>query len=184
MKFLHGFGDVLSILFSLLLLHCLGMAQVSIQNPQNLEIPEPRVQVLHRIVCRVIGEEFHLKAHEIDDAMSLVLSEGKETEGKIDGNSGGSPTIYLGHWDEAAFAVTDMQLMLHKVVSRERQRKMMRKIVQRLNQIAPVDARTLHSASTSIPASSPKPADGCISAISDASVQGCSSMDLLLTGRP
>jgi hypothetical protein len=34
-------------------------AQVTIQNPQHLAIPEQRVQVLHYIVCRAVAEELH-----------------------------------------------------------------------------------------------------------------------------
>jgi hypothetical protein len=36
-------------------------AQIMIDNPQHLDIPEQRAQVLHNIICRVVAEEFHIR---------------------------------------------------------------------------------------------------------------------------
>jgi hypothetical protein len=56
-----------------LLTASLSMAQVTIQNPQHLDVPEQRVQMLHHIICRVVAEEFHGRGGKSDGPVTLNL---------------------------------------------------------------------------------------------------------------
>jgi hypothetical protein len=171
------------VLLVLLCLPCLGTAQVKIENPLQLEIPEARVQLLHRITCGVVADEFHLKASELDGPVTLVVGERKEVVGKIAPGSDAPFVVYLDHWDEGAFAVTDMQLMLYRVLSGGREKKMIGDVFRRLNQTAPVGVRALRN-NAGIQMNSPSIAGDCVSAISDSSRPGCTAAQFSVAGRP
>lgn len=170
-----------AVLWMFLYLTCLhvAQAQVTIQNPQHLEVPESRVQLLHQIIGRVVGSEFHLKPRELEGTLTLVVGESKGVVGKVLPGSSDALAVYLDRWDEAAFVVTDMQLMLHRVLSRGREKKMIRDILRRLNQTAPVSVGELQNR-TRIAPNSPGAVGDCIAAITDPSRQGCTSAQFLV----
>jgi len=45
-----------------LLLSSFGNAQMKIENPNRLDLPEQRVRMLHNIICRVVAEEFRIRS--------------------------------------------------------------------------------------------------------------------------
>jgi hypothetical protein len=51
----------------------LSLAQVAIQNPQHLAVPEQQVQTVHNIICRVVAEEFHVRQMDTLSTGELTL---------------------------------------------------------------------------------------------------------------
>jgi len=116
-------------------------AQVAIENPQRLEVPEQRVQMLHQVVCRVAAHKLRIRATKKDSPVTLVLGEPEERIGV--GSDGTPGKIYLKRWDETTFTVGDMQLVIQRVMIRERLTQMTSEVLRRLKQMAPVPAREL-----------------------------------------
>ncbi|MGA8439864.1 MAG: hypothetical protein WB762_10370 [Candidatus Sulfotelmatobacter sp.] len=131
----------LATVFLMTLLGPLSRAQVAIQNPQHLPIPEQQVETLHHIICRVVAEEFHAGQGRPEGSVILVL--GEDQERTIADVAKGTFTIYLKHWDEATFAISDMQLTVQRVVSHDRWERMAREVIRRDRQITPISANAL-----------------------------------------
>jgi hypothetical protein len=56
----------------------LSLAQVAIQNPQHLSVPEQQVERLHNTICRVVAEEFYVRQDGSVGSVVLVLGEDRE----------------------------------------------------------------------------------------------------------
>ena len=96
------------------------------------------MQVVYNITCRVLAKEFHVAEESVDCALNL--EPGEERERCMADETNGVYTIYLEHWDEAGFAISDMQLAVQRMISRDRWERMEREIVRSVNRVAPVDA--------------------------------------------
>jgi len=116
----------------------LSMAQVTIQNPQRLPVSQQQVEMLHHTISRVVAEEFHVRQNRAVGSVILVL--GEDRERIIADAATGTFTIYLKRWDAATFAISDMQLTVQRVVSRDRWERMAREVIRRANQITPIPA--------------------------------------------
>src|SRR5262249_20580807 len=116
-------------------------AQVTIKNPRNLAVPEQRVRVLHRIICRVVAEEFHVRGSEVEGTVTLFL--GEERQRTVVDERNGTFNIYLKRWDEAEFAISDTELAVQRMLSRDRFERIARKVIRRVNKTAPVNANAL-----------------------------------------
>ena len=126
---------------SLTMLLCsLSAAQVIVQNPQHLEIPEQRVQMLHTTICRVVSEEFHTRRENAEGPLILVL--GEETERSETDELHRAYTIYLNRWNQQTFVLSDLRLAVQRL-TRDRLGEMERKVIRRVNSIAPVDMNSL-----------------------------------------
>ena len=149
----------------------LCQGQLTISNPQQLDVPEQRARVVLNTTFRVVAEEFHLRdLSKVEFPAVLVL--GVKDEHFADDEEHGGCTIYLDHWNEAKFASAAMQLAVQRLFAREKGNKMVREIVKRSDQIAPVTAKELHGSESALRAS---PSEGgvkdCLSSILDASVR-------------
>jgi hypothetical protein len=92
----------------LFLISKLSMAQIGVENPSHLEFPQQRAQLLQQIICRVVAEELHVRSPKADLPVTLVLGQAEE---RIGVDQDGIPSkIYLHRWNEATFAISDMQL--------------------------------------------------------------------------
>lgn len=131
----------LCIAFVLLFAGSLSLAQVTIQNPQHLPVPEERVQALHNIICRVVAEDLHVGKGGSPSRVVLVL--GQDREVTVADQANGIFTIYLKQWDEARFAMSDLQLAVQGVVMRNRWERMAQDVVRRFRQVAPVPIERL-----------------------------------------
>lgn len=118
------------------LLMSVSTGQVTIKNPRNLHVPEQRVQMLHRIICRVVAEEFHIAEREAEGPVTLLL--GEEHERTVVDERNGRFHIYLHRWDEAEFAISDTELAVQRMLSRHRFERIAREVIRRVNKIAPV----------------------------------------------
>lgn len=124
-----------------LLVGPLGLAQVTVQNPQHLPLSELEVETLHNIVCRVVAEEFHVRPNRFGGTVILVL--GADQEHTVADETKGTFTIYLKRWDEATFASSDLQLAVQRLVGRDRWQRMGEEALRRARQTIPIPANTL-----------------------------------------
>lgn len=138
-------------------------AQVTIQNPQHLEIPEQRVQVLHTLVCRVVAEELHIRESKVQGPVSLVL--GERQERTVADEFNGAYTIYLEHWDETTFASSDVRLTIQRMASRNHSEQMAREVIRRVDLLFPVGRDGLRTTSKQGLVPPPNPAGNCVSGI-------------------
>lgn len=133
----------------MLLVSGLTWAQVSIKDPQHLDVPEQRVQVLHNVICRVVAREFRARTAETCGPVTVFL--GQTKEGIAADELNGVFTIYLERWDEPAFAMADMRLAVQRLgLSQDRWKRMARVIINRVNQISPVSAKALQKKNGSL----------------------------------
>jgi len=129
----------------MLLISTLSWAQITIENPHHLDIPEQRVQALHKIICHVVAEDLRVRAGETCGPVTVLLGELKE--GIAADELNGAFTIYLDHWGEVRFAMADMRLAVQRLgLSQERWTRMAREIIKRVNQVTPVSAQGLREA--------------------------------------
>src|SRR5215469_14116095 len=127
------------------LLMSVGTAQVTIENPRNLAVPEQRVQVLHRVISRVVAEEFHIRGSEVEGTVTLWL--GEERERTVVDERSGTFNIYLKRWDEVEFAISDTELAIQRMLSRDRFERIAREVIRRVDKTAPVNADALRGKS-------------------------------------
>jgi hypothetical protein len=153
----------LRLLALILLAGTICAAQVTIQNPQHLEIPEQRVQALHRVICRAVADEFHVRGGRVEGPVLLVLRTGKEITVADEAN--GLYTIYLDHWDELTFTVSDLRLAVQRMVSSDRWQRMVEGVIHRVGKMSPVDAHALRNSHEHGSLSAPNELNNCISAV-------------------
>ncbi len=128
----------------LLIFACASLqAQLTIENPKHLEVPEHLAQALFLTASRVTETEFHSPASpENRPRMRLVL--GQTPERLTEDDRFGNGTIYLERWNETKFTFAAMRLAVLRIVGSKRQERMLREIVRRAHDIAPVPAAELH----------------------------------------
>jgi len=113
-----------------------GNAQLKVENPQHLKFEADRAQVLHRIICHVVANELRMRESKTEFPVTLVLGDPEE---RIRVDEDGIPrTVYLSSWDEAHFAISDMQLVMQRAVILEYWQRMMNEVVRRWKEVAPV----------------------------------------------
>ena len=125
-------------------------AQLTIENPKHLEVPELEAQTLFLNINRVVEKEF--PSHESPENklhVRLVLGESQERF-TID-NSSGDGTVYLERWDTGKFATSTMRLALQHLLPPDRQKRLLEDVVRRTREIAPVPVAQLRKEATSAP---------------------------------
>jgi hypothetical protein len=153
----------------LLLASSLVRAQLVLENPRHLDVPEQQVQVLFLTTARVMETEFHSPgALENTFRMRLVLGE-KSERFTID-DSYGNGSLYMERWNEGKFTVAAMRLAMQHLLAPERQQRMLEEIVRRTREIAPVKAAQLRKEPR--PAVIPDAPDDCTGHIMSAAVRG------------
>src|SRR5215468_271249 len=123
----------------------LVVAQITVENPQKLEWPEQRAQMLHRIIAGVVDEELHLRRNKAQLPVTLVL--GEQEQRIVADEDRGIFKIYLKHWDEPSFAISDLQVQLQLGMVRKHWQPMVSEVVRRFQQVAPVSADDLSGSS-------------------------------------
>jgi hypothetical protein len=116
----------------------LAPAQLKIENPNRLEVPEQKAQLLWNMARRVAAEEFHVND---DTEIPLTLVPGEETE-HYNVKEDGTYSIYLRNWDDVKFTVLATRLALLRLAGGKRGIKMTREFLRRAERSAPVSART------------------------------------------
>ncbi|MFY9531415.1 MAG: hypothetical protein WBC04_25525 [Candidatus Acidiferrales bacterium] len=119
-----------------------SQAQVTVVNPDNLEVPKEKMNLLYANACRAVGEEFHVtKNSQIEFPVFLVLGESYEHISA--NNPPGVFRIYLQKWDEDKFTVSVISLALYNMLPLERRYKLAIEVRRRTDKIAPVTVSEL-----------------------------------------
>jgi hypothetical protein len=149
----------------------LSVAQLRVENPKHLDYPEAKAKVLLGTACRVVAEEFHAQdPSEVVYPLTLVL--GVRDEHWTEDEEGHDYTLYLKDWNEAKFAVAAMRLALQRLITRDRRKRLVREILRRSDQIAPVAASMLHGSRSADDRSlGDKQSDNCFASIRDSAVR-------------
>ena len=115
------------------------VAQVTIKNPDGLEVPELRAQLVFSVTCEVVASEFHVKRAEAEFPIILVLGEPNERYTSDEEHQ--LYTLYLYRWNEAQFAASAMRLALQHIVTQTRRDRMVKEILKRSDKIGIVSAK-------------------------------------------
>jgi hypothetical protein len=113
-----------------------AQAQVVIRNPQNLDVPQAKVNVIYRTTLRVLSDNFDVE--EISELYPVTLTLGSDDERYVEDEDNKVDAIYLKAWDEKKFAISVMRLALEHLVDRECRNQLVSEILTRANVIAPV----------------------------------------------
>lgn len=128
---------------ALLLLACFPvLAQVTISNPDHLEVPVEEVNVLFHTTCQVVAEQFNIRGGATKTEFPLLLVLGATDERYTEDEEHQQYTIYLKRWNAPQFAASTLRLAIQRVVPRSRAHAMVKEILRRSNQIAPVSVHT------------------------------------------
>jgi hypothetical protein len=125
------------------LLACPVLAQVTIKNPDHLEVPEQKVQILFHTTCEVVAQEFHLRERDVDFRLLLILGDPNERYTSDEEHQ--LYTIYLYRWNDAQFAASAMRLAIQHMVSQSRRDTLVKEILKRSNGIDTVSIKSLRS---------------------------------------
>jgi hypothetical protein len=146
----------------------LAFAQLTIDNPKHLDVPQEKAKVLLRLACRTVAKEFHSREQsKVEFDFRLVLGEKEERYG-IDDKTG-VPTLYLQQWNETKFATAAIRLAVQKSVDRNREERMISDILQRSEQIVSIPANKLRGVDVVTRSQAGQVQQGCLGGIRDAS---------------
>jgi hypothetical protein len=111
-------------------------------NPQKLDMPEQRAEIIYRTTFRVIAETFDT---ETPESFPITLELGDRDEHYNADEDAGIHEIHLALWDEKKFAISVMRLVLEHLVDRDCRNVLVSEILTRTNVIAPVEVRPVPS---------------------------------------
>jgi hypothetical protein len=143
-------------------------AQLTIQNPHHLPVPEQKASVLMSTACRVIAE--HFASAKGDQRLRLTLVLGSSDEHYTAEGDKDAYTLFLQRWDENKFTLAVTNLAIQRLVVNDRLASLVSEILRRSDQVAPVPAAQLRGSRISIPPLAGQ-TSGCLSAITEAAVR-------------
>ena len=127
----------------LLLLSLPAVAQVTIQNPKKLKVPDARVAVIYDVVRELVFEEVKPAGGKPVN-MKLTLSLAVRPEfGYLTNEEKGTAEIFMTEWDEPRFAYVVMALALQQALPANRRSELLREARRRVDLLAPVDISQL-----------------------------------------
>ena len=133
MRYVHAF----------LLLVCPLLAQVTIENPDHLDVPEQKVQILFHTTCQVVAREFHIRKGEREFPLVLVLGDPRERYTSDEEHQ--VYTVYLFRWNEAQFVASSMKLALQHMLTHSRRDRLLLEILERSSGMDTVPMSSLRS---------------------------------------
>jgi hypothetical protein len=102
-------------------------AQLNVVNPDNLDVPQARAEILYREACRAVAEQFHIhKKAQIEFPVTLHISQDDVDTSHIDEITG-SYTVHMTTWDESAFVSRVITLCLFRLLPDSRRWKLVAK---------------------------------------------------------
>ena len=152
----------------LLLANSAVSAQLVVENPKHLPIPEDQARVLLRMSCQAVANELHLR-NKLDFGLRLVLGEKDEHFG-LDEKTG-TRTLLLREWNAEKFTSAAMRFAVQLSIDSHRQEQMIAEVLRRSKQILPVSATELHGFVGSPKAPAIQDRNDCLSGIADAGVR-------------
>jgi hypothetical protein len=119
----------------------IALAQISVKNPHNLSLPVNKPQIMFKTACQVVAEEFRIgDPAKLNFPLTVVLGEPfrytADDEKQL-------YTIYLDRWDDTLFTSSVVMLASHRVVTKERYKKIVVEALRRANRVAPVEVDAL-----------------------------------------
>ena len=118
-----------------------SLAQLTIQNPAHLEVPEQKAKLLMSTACRVIAENFRIGNHASDFSLTLVLGAGDEHYSADQDKD--AYTLFLQRWDESKFTVAMTNLAIQRLVVHDRLPAIVSEVQRRSARVAPVAVEQL-----------------------------------------
>ena len=94
-----------------------------------------------RTACRVVAEEFHEGTKKCEFPLTVVL--GAPDVGYTEDEDRPVYTINLEQWNETKFTMAAVGVAIQYMVSKNRKDKMVREVLKRSGQVAPVPITTL-----------------------------------------
>ncbi len=139
-------------------------AQVTIQNPKKLPVPEARVAVIYDVVRRLVFEEVKpVGGKPVNLKLTLALAV-RPQAGYLTNEDEGTVEIYLDEWDENRFAQAVMALSMQLALPVKRRREILQEAQRRADLLAPVDVGELKNQNVSArPLATPAPPDPSLS---------------------
>lgn len=110
-------------------------AQVTIYNPQNLDVPRAKVNVIYHMTLRVLSDTLDLA--DIEQLYPVTLTLGADEERYVEDEDKQLDAIFLKKWDEKKFAISVMRLALEHLVNRECRNEIVSDILNRSDLILP-----------------------------------------------
>jgi hypothetical protein len=117
-------------------------AAVTIENPKRLPVDDTQVNLLYTITCQEIADAYHVRNYrDLQVPVTLVL--GEDDERYVIDHLTGAGTIYLKQWIEQNFVAAAVMIAFHRVLSNDRFRSEVTKILSRFERIKPQTVTTL-----------------------------------------
>jgi hypothetical protein len=127
----------------LLLLSLPAVAQITIQNPKKLKVPDARVAVIYDVVRELVFEEVKPAGGKPVN-MKLTLSLAVRPEfGYLTNEEKGTAEVFMTEWDEPRFAYVVMALALQQALPANRRSELLREARRRVDLLSPVDVSQL-----------------------------------------
>jgi hypothetical protein len=147
-----------------------SLAQLTIDNPLHLNLPEDQARLLLQLSYRKVARELHLSdSSNIESGLHLVLGEKEERYGYDDHS--GVATVFLREWNETKFVIAAMRFAVQHSIGPQRQEQMVVEVLRRAKQIAPVPAAQIRG---HFPQRSSEPVGAgadCLKGVQDASIR-------------
>src|SRR5262249_34753954 len=136
--------------------------------PKHLDVPEQLIQALFLTTCRVMETEFRAPG-ALANRFRVKLVLGQPPDRFTIDDVFGNGTVYLENWNEGKFTISTMRLAMQRLLSPDRQQKMMQEIARRAHEIAPVSAHRLDG--EHVPPVALEVQDTCSASMKNASVR-------------
>jgi hypothetical protein len=145
-------------------------AQLSIENPKKMEVPEEHIQTLFLNTNRVMEAEFHSPG-SLENKFRARLVLGQPQERLSIDDADGNASVYLERWDEGKFVFAVMRVGLQRLLDSGRQNRMFDEIARRTRQ-TPVSAAQLRKEGSPVPAlEASRIPDTCVDGMSNSALQ-------------
>lgn len=154
-------------------------AQLAIENPSHLQVPEQKASLLLNSACRVVAEKFRI-SNPSQRLLSLKLVLGSKDEHYTADADKDSYTLFLERWDENKFTIAATNLAIQRFVIHDRLPSLVAEVLQRTAHLAPVavtDLRKAIARGQYLPAApgladpAPSETSACISGVTNAGVR-------------
>lgn len=142
-----------------------AFSQLTIENPRQLDVPEPQARILLQMSVEAVAKELR-PAQKSNAVFPLRLVIGQQDERFGVDEKTGVPTLFLRQWDPVKFTTAAVKFAIQKSVRPERQEQIILEVMRRSKGIAPVSAAQLRG-SAEIAAPALSPGNDCLKGISD-----------------
>lgn len=144
-------------------------AQLAIENPGHLQMPEQKANLLLNTACRVVVEKFRI-SHPPDHLLLLKLVLGSKDEHYTADEDKGSYALFLERWDETKFTVAVTNLAIQQFVIHDRVASIVNEVLRRTARVAPVPVAQLRGSKVPVQPLAGQTSN-CMSAITQAAVR-------------